>query len=370
MTKIWNTDDTYGCVAKALHWLIGLAVLAAMGMACVLEEMPKGPAKFELMGIHKATGVTILFLMLARLLWKGLNAGKPGHNPGHKPWEQKLAALVHRAFYAALIIMPLSGWMMSSAANYPFTWFGLFAVPVLSGPNEALAGAMKEVHEICGTVLWVLLALHIGGALKHAIIDRDGSIRRMLPVLALLMLPFTAAAEDAAPPVWTLDRAHSVLSIEATQDGQPFKAVFRAFEGSITLDPAKPETGSGKVLVALGSFDSANKDRDTTVLEPDWFDTAREAAASYFIDRFEHGAADGQLVAKGRLKLRGIERPLDLPFTLRITGDDSLKTARAAGQASLKRLTFGVGQGQWADTKVVGDDVVVHIDITATAKSK
>lgn len=176
-----NTPESYGCVAKALHWVIGLLVVVLLGVGLYMTDLERSPIKFQLYGMHKAFGAVVLGLMLFRLLWRVAISPAPGPVPTHAAWERRLSRAVHYAFYVALIAMPLSGWALSSAAGYPVSMFGLFSLPDLVGKNESLAEAMGEAHEILGNVLIALIILHVAGALKHHIVDKDGTLRRMLP---------------------------------------------------------------------------------------------------------------------------------------------------------------------------------------------
>lgn len=178
---IKNTSESYGCMAKGLHWGIGLMVIALLAVGLYMSDLDPSPFKFQLYGMHKAFGVVVLGLMLLRLFWRAVVSPAPGAVPTHAPWERYLARGVHYAFYAALIAMPLSGWALSSAAGHPVNLFGLVSLPALVGKNEGLAEAMGEAHEILGNLIIALIVLHVAGTLKHHVIDRDGTLRRMLP---------------------------------------------------------------------------------------------------------------------------------------------------------------------------------------------
>lgn len=366
---IRNTETHYGLVSKALHWLIALGVIGLLVMGIFMEEIADKPLRFQVYGIHKALGITLLALMVLRLVWKLMHWGLPTHNPNHKPWEQKLAAAVHWAFYGLLIAMPLSGWLMTGAAGSTLSWFGFFNIPNLVEADKDMRHFYGEVHEIIANLIWLFLALHVGGAVKHAVIDKDGTLRRMAALLVFAcFVPVAAYAEDrAAATVWKLERDQSRLTIEATQEGGVFKGVFNAFSGAIRFSPDKPEIGDAQIMIDLGSFNSGNAERDETVMEKDWFDTATTPTSFYHIDRFEKGSEDGSFIAKGRLVLRGIERPLNLPFKLLVTNDGEIQTAHATGEVSINRLEYGVGEGDWANPSMVGTDVKIMVDIFATA---
>lgn len=178
---IENTSESYGGVAKALHWIVALMIVALLAVGLYMSDLESSPFKFQLYGMHKAFGVVVLGLMIVRLFWRVVISPAPGAMPTHALWERALSRGVHYAFYLTLIAMPLSGWLMSSAAGHPVSMFGLFPMPDLVGPDKALAGFMHEAHEILGNVIIALIALHVAGVLKHLVLDRDGTLLRMLP---------------------------------------------------------------------------------------------------------------------------------------------------------------------------------------------
>lgn len=172
-------QQRYTKVASSLHWLIAIAVLTNIGLAMLTEGLPR-ETRGPLMGIHKALGITILGLTLLRILWRFGHKAPPLPS-SVKNWERVLSRAVHFLFYLLLIALPLSGWMMSSAADRPINFFGLFMLPSIAAPDEALADAMHARHEVLGLTMVALAVLHIAAALKHQFVNRDGLIGRMNP---------------------------------------------------------------------------------------------------------------------------------------------------------------------------------------------
>lgn len=178
-----NTQIEYGTVAKAFHWVIALLIIVMLcvGLYMTNVKMPMGQ-KFQIFGLHKSTGMLILMLASLRLLWRLINT-HPIPLPSHQAWEKALAKLVHGLLYGAMFLMPLTGWIGSSAKNFTVSFFGLFPLPNLVGRNDALAKTMWQIHEYAAYALIGLIALHFAGAMKHHLIDRDGTLWRMLPHL-------------------------------------------------------------------------------------------------------------------------------------------------------------------------------------------
>jgi cytochrome b561 len=174
-----NTADTYGSLAKFLHWAIVLLIVPQYFLAEAAHDLPNGVEKLQLYTWHKSLGMLVLLLALVRIGWKLANRGLPG--PVGEPWQRKAAAAGHGLLYLLILAQPLSGWLMSSAANYPVTLFGWFHFPALIGENHQLHESLEEVHEMLFTLMLIVVAVHIAAALYHHFILRDSVLRRMLP---------------------------------------------------------------------------------------------------------------------------------------------------------------------------------------------
>ena len=177
--------ERYNAVAVFLHWTMAILILGQLAVGLTMENYP-GSARALTYGLHKSFGLVILLLSITRLGWR--LAHPVPHMPAHMPGWQKLAArLSHWAFYALMIAMPLSGWIMVSAdARHPTVFFMLAEVPQFPLPAAYDTRATHERFEwlhywlAIGTIL--LLALHVAAALKHHFLDRDTVLRRMLPL--------------------------------------------------------------------------------------------------------------------------------------------------------------------------------------------
>lgn len=170
----------YSTGAIILHWLIAIAVIVNWRIAEAGEHAAM-PEKMEIMNQHKALGMIILALTVLRLGWRLANR-PPALAGTLKTWEAHLARAVHLLFYILLIGLPLGGWLANSAFGQGVSIFGLFTVPALPiASNPDLGERIFGLHAAGGTVMLALIALHIAGALKHQLIDRDGNLYRMLP---------------------------------------------------------------------------------------------------------------------------------------------------------------------------------------------
>lgn len=173
-----DTPYHYGLISRVFHWGIGLLVLANLMVGLLMDDIPM-PDKIQVIHFHKATGMVILALMALRLVWR-VSQGFPKMVEALAPWQRNLARAAHIAFYPLLLAMPVSGWLMSSAAGYPVSVYGLFTLPALLDKNPELAKVFYEAHELLAYALMALLAAHIGAALYHHFVQKHKIIRRML----------------------------------------------------------------------------------------------------------------------------------------------------------------------------------------------
>ncbi|MGH8250912.1 MAG: cytochrome b [Steroidobacteraceae bacterium] len=174
-----NTAGRYGFVAQALHWTIVGLLIVQVTLGKIADGMPLGLDKLATLARHKSFGITILALAAIRLAWRAFN--RPPPPPPMPRWQLFAAHANHAALYLLLFAIPLSGWLMSSATNYPVSWFGLVQLPDLVAPDEALEELFEGVHETLANALIVLALLHVAAALKHQFVDRDRLLYRMLP---------------------------------------------------------------------------------------------------------------------------------------------------------------------------------------------
>jgi cytochrome b561/polyisoprenoid-binding protein YceI len=409
------TLQAFSPVSKIFHWGMAVCIFGLLAMGFLMADMEPSPLKFKIYWWHKSFGILILFLAGARIAWRILMP-RPAPTPTLKPWEEKLAKIVHFALYALFIAIPVSGLVMSAAGDFPAEFFGLFAMPKIAPKDSGIFDSAREMHETFAWAIIGLICLHLAGALKHHFIDRDETLRRMTtPRLGFtggIILAALAGAAIAAPVAinlfsgeeeetpaaitaaktqdiqaampsidnqatagkssampWAIDTEASFIKFTATQYGQPFEGQFKRFGAQINFDPDNHENSSVNVNIGLGTegdIATGSTDRDAQITGAEWFNTAQYPAASFVAESFKKNE-NGQYVAQGILTIRGVSKNIDLPFTLDIHEKDGKKTADMRGTLTLNRLDFGLGQGQWAKTDVIGDDVSIEIYVKASA---
>jgi len=175
-----DKEAKFSFLLRNLHLIGGVAFVIALIMGLVMEEIDRGEALFQVMFFHKSIGLAVLGLVAFRLL-EWVRTSQPKGLESHSRWEQQAAKLVKIGLYVVMIALPVSGLLMSWFKGYPGAFFGLFDLPPLVAKDEGLHEVFEEIHEALVPATFLLLGLHVGGALKHHFLDRDGTLLRIAP---------------------------------------------------------------------------------------------------------------------------------------------------------------------------------------------
>ncbi|WP_378943338.1 cytochrome b [Paracoccus sp. R86501] len=177
-----DRQPRYGATARFLHWLVALGVLLMIpaGLIMVRDGLPRA-LQDVLFLFHKNIGVLLLLIVVVRIIWRMTHPAPP-LPPQIPMWQRRIAALSHLALYALLVVMPVTGYLRVRAGGYPIEALDALGIPTLVARNKSFAEAASEMHEIAAFLLIALLALHIGAALHHALIQHDGVWSRMWPI--------------------------------------------------------------------------------------------------------------------------------------------------------------------------------------------
>ena len=177
---IKNTQQQYGWLAQLFHWAIVVLIVTQYILAEQFEALPRGLEKYHLINDHKSFGMAVLILATLRLAWRFMSP-PPKLPATMKGYEVTLSHISHWLIYGLIFAIPISGWLMSSAADYPIPFFDWFKFPALIGPDKTRVERYEEIHELLNYLLFSVVVIHTLAALKHHFVDKDNVLRRMVP---------------------------------------------------------------------------------------------------------------------------------------------------------------------------------------------
>ena len=395
-----NTTQTYGLLARALHWLTAALILTMIPLGFVAENASHAinapgatptPADLAqvtfLFSLHKTLGVLAFVTALLRLIWM-LTQTKPTPLHPDRKAETFLAEAIHFALYFALVLVPLTGWVHHAATTGFAPIWGIGQSLPFVPKDAGVAQIFGVLHMIAVWILIISLGLHIAGALKHHLIDRDSTLSRMtrgtaagkgthgsvaLPLLAALvvwvLVPLGAISgglfkseAPATPPAlqqvasdWQV--SDGSLGIAITQMGNRVEGQFSDWTAQISFadDPTQEKNGEITVTVSIPSLTLGTVAQQA--MGPDHFDATAFPTAVFTADILRDGAG---FVAKGTLTIKDQTMPLSLPFALSLDGAQ----ATASGTTRTNRLDFGVGAGM-KDEGTLAFEVEISFDLVA-----
>ena len=392
-------SSSWSPVAKSFHWLVALLIFVAAMLGWVSHEAALSPGKLQLYIWHKSFGLTVLGLMILRLVWR-LTQQSPVGVEGLSEQNHKLANLGHFAVYLFALLMPLSGWILNSAANYPFKWFGFFEVPMLIYPSAAIQASASTVHLVFFWILTILVVGHVVMACKHHLAGIP-LLRRMLPArvgilpmlamlwfatVALFGLAYTSSfqitkqvssdvAKNAAgsssviastgvdkrelAPAWQMLEDESALTFTGTYDEIEFLGGFSEFSPELYFDPQDPSKSFLDVTIDVTSVATDSYDRDAEMPSKMWFWFSEYSESKYIASEFLK-LDDGRYQANGVLDLKGVKKVVPLVFSW---AENDQGRYRLLGEASLDRRDFGFGNGPWLDDPTVGFEIKINVDL-------
>ena len=175
-----RAEPAHPPVARALHWTTAILVIGLLAVGLWMTGLPLGFMKLYAYAWHKWIGLVVLALTAARLLWRWRHPPPP--LPAAIPsWQAALAHTAHWALLGLLLAMPITGWLMSSAAGVSVFWFGYLPLPDLVPRDQGLFETLRETHHVLARCLIALLVVHVAAVVHHDVVRRHGVFRRMRP---------------------------------------------------------------------------------------------------------------------------------------------------------------------------------------------
>lgn len=169
-----NSAEKFGSLSKTIHWLMAALIFTLIGVGMYMGDLDKtDPSRLQLFAMHKSFGVLVLILAVIRIVWLRISPA-PALPPVFTAKEKGVISGVKGMLYLFMFLVPLAGYTMATAAGKPVAFFGLFELPRLVAENESLADFAHEAHEILAFTMLAFIALHVAGAIKHRLKDRNG----------------------------------------------------------------------------------------------------------------------------------------------------------------------------------------------------
>lgn len=393
-----NTQTRYGSITKTFHWITALLILTAFPLGIIASDAPFSNGaeiaqKAWYFSLHKTVGVTAFFTALARIIW-AITQEKPRPLHPDRGLETFAGEAVHWLLYISMLMVPLSGWLhhAASVGFAPILWPLGQSLPLVP-KSEAISAFFAGGHSVFTKLLLASIALHIAGALKHVLIDRDQTLRRMLPT-TVEITPAPASKHSNTPMfaafgvyavaialgAWIgaashgdhdhgADQGHEKLSavssdwvvsdgnlaINVNQFGNNVGGTFSDWTAAISFDP---ETGTGHVEVTVSIASLTLGSLSEQALGGDFFDAENHPTATFSADITPLDAA---YIATGNLTIKQVTLPTDLPFSLVITDG----VAVMQGELTVARLDFNIGANM-PNEESLKFPVEINIKLTAS----
>ena len=175
-----NTPSSYGVVTRLLHWSVALLIIPLVPLGWWMVGLSYYDAWYhDALELHKALGMLVLVLGTLKAIWYLANH-KVAFADGLRRWERAAARSVHWAFLVLMVLIPVTGYVISTSAGDGISMFGWFEVPAVLGKDEAVRDIAIEIHFYAAYAAGALVCVHAAAAIKHQLVDRDGTLRRML----------------------------------------------------------------------------------------------------------------------------------------------------------------------------------------------
>ncbi len=395
--SLTNSPNGYGGVAKTFHWLTALLIFSALALGFIAHNAPfedsaQLTAKARLFSLHKTIGLATFFTALLRICW-AVTQQRPKLLNGENKTEAWAAETAHWVLYGAMVLVPLTGWIHHAATTgfAPIWWpFGQSLPFVPKDPTVAAVFGGAHYSFMC--LMVVTLFAHVGGAMKHLVIDRDKTLQRIWPgkftltpppaeqpghlrpilsafaawALVLFLgniggqfdLPERQESQALAEVTsqWQVERG--TLAIAVQQFGSQVHGEFANWTAEIDFEETATDGRHGLVHVTVATDSLTLGSVTDQALGADFLNVAAHPTATYSGDIY---AAEAGYEVRGALTINGHELPITLPFALSIDGD----TAQMTSALSLDRRDFHVGDTM-ADESSLGFGVSVTITLSAT----
>lgn len=356
---------------------MAILIISLLGFGKFTASLDETSATYvSFIQLHKSFGITVLLLAVLRIVWR--MAHTPPATPVDGPvWQRLAASVTHGLLYLLMFALPITGWVMVSASplNIDTVLFGVIPwphLPVLPtlDSRESVAHLFHTLHEQSGHILIAMLLLHIGAALKHHLIDRDGVLLRMAPdwqsrawrakfigsvagVFAIAAVLVGYKWNDRQAAIVAAGNAEVSFIADITSAATP--GVFADANVSALIDIADPAQSQLEATVVTASVTSTDSGVDGSIRDADWFDIENHPEAQFVSSLIEPTDDPQILQVNGILSIKGIDLEVQFPLAIE-SGDDE---RFATGEFIVDRRAFQLGDESQPDDTWVGYDVTI-----------
>ena len=399
-----NSISAYGKVSKALHWIIAVLIFFMIALGFFMTWLSSGTAveveqKIFFYSLHKTIGIMTLMFIILRIFWSLINK-KPQSLSSHNMLERIAASMVHSALYAGMLIIPLSGWIHHSASpGFAPIWLPIGQSLPFIESSQSLALLSSYVHQYAAWAIVLILGMHISGAVKHVIFDRDETLRRMLPgkrnfsttgastggkylgisaqgifILAVFSVSLYSLSwepkEPSYNPVelndqsskqanWVVNYPDSKLAIGVKLGEDTNIGVFNNWSASIFFDEKNLNQSWVNVTINTSSLDLGALSKQA--ISADFLNSKTFPTATFKSEKFLK-TNQGDYIAEGKLSIGGISSNLSLPFSLTIDGDN----ATMRSEILVNRMDYNIGAAGFNNETNVKFDVSIEINLVVS----
>jgi cytochrome b561 len=400
---------TYNWLSRQFHWIIAALIFMAFALGLTMEPLELSKDKLNFYAWHKWLGLIILSLVLLRLIWR-LITKVPTHQSVTVPPLFHFGAKVgHFLLYAVLIILPLIGWLRSSSAGFEIVLFEVIPIPDLLGKDEVLSNQLAFLHKMLAYFLALLVLGHVVAVFIHHQIFKDPILNKMKPHLlhkllivatllggvvfygfyvgfapkaALEDLESKASVEKAETKTsfkempsktaerktnWAIDKTVSLLEFTATQKSAKTSGTFKTYQLKQLVFEVEDLAGAVvEIEIDVASLSLSNLLVEQTLGSSQWFNVGEFPKANFISKEFK-SLGGGLYEIRGDLKIKDIVQPVIVKLTIikTVTDQSGDVVIEATGETVISRLGFKIGQGEWASTDDLADEVQLKIHIRA-----
>lgn len=400
---------TYNWLSRQFHWIIAALIFMAFALGLTMEPLELSKEKLNFYAWHKWLGLIILSLVLLRLIWR-LITKVPTHQSVTVPPLFHFGAKVgHFLLYAVLIILPLIGWLRTSSAGFEIVLFEVVPVPDLLGKDEVLSNRLAFLHQMLAYFLALLVLGHVAAVFIHHQFFKDPILNKMKPHLMhkflivatllggvvfygfyVLLAPKpvlndlksktpaekaeikTASKETSSKTAerktnWEIDKTVSLLEFTATQKSAKTSGTFKTYQlKQLVFEEEDLSNAVVEIEIDVASISLSNLLVEQTLGSSQWFNVGEFPTAKFISKEFKSLGGERYQVS-GDLQIKDIVKPAIVSLTIKkvVNEQSGDVVIEATGETVISRLSYKIGQGEWASTDDLADEVQLKIHIRA-----